>query len=323
MSRSETGYTRGIFLLLTATTLWGALGVVARIAFSEGTKPLEVAFRRAVIGWVFFFVHAGVRRNLRVQHQDLPLTILFALVSVSGFYGSYQFAVRFGGAARSSVLLYTAPALMAVFVLREPATLRTISGVLFSIAGVALISFAGNAVMRDPVSGTRGTIFGLISGFTYALYFILGRRLLERYRSTTLFAWILLIGAAGLLPFVSPSIPSLRGGLALLFIGFASTYLAYMAYAAGLRYLRSTQAAVIATMEPVVAAVLAYVFWGEILGPWGNIGAVLVLGSVLLQIPVRNSRAMRWSAGRTVAKNRSNETQRSSKSRYYRIGEKR
>lgn len=128
-----------------------------------------------------------------------------------------------------------------------------------------------------------GIVFGLIAGVTYAQYYIVGRRFLERYSSITLFSWILFVGAAGLLPFVSLRIPSLRAGLALLFIGFAATYCAYITYSLGLMRLRSSQAAVIATMEPVVAALLAYVFWQEYLGLGGYIGAALVITGVVIQ----------------------------------------
>jgi DME family drug/metabolite transporter len=295
---------QGVLLILLAAALWGAVGVVAKAAFEEGVAPLEVALWRALIGWALFALHAALRGEVTVALRDVPLVVLFGLISVSGFYGSFQLAIRFGGAARAAVLLYTAPAwvaIMAAIFLKEAVRGRTIFSIVISFAGVALISlFGGPAEAAGGVAaagrGAAGTItkstsppswagvvFGLIAGFTYALYYILGRRLLRRYQATTLFAWILLIGALGLLPFVSFSLPSLRASLALLFIGFASTYCAYAAYSIGLMRLRSSQAAVIATMEPVVAAVLAFFFWQEYLGLWGYLGAILVITGVLLQ----------------------------------------
>lgn len=64
---------------------------------------------------------------------------------------------------------------------------------------------------------------------------------------------------------------------AVLFLTVCSTYLAYLAYSAGLRRLEATRAAVVATMEPVVAAVVSYLVWGERLGPLGVLGAALIL----------------------------------------------
>jgi len=284
--------TAGVLAILFAGSLWGALGPVSKIAFAEGVAPLAVAFWRALFGWLFFVVHAGFRRSLAIDRRDIPGVIVFALVSVSGFYGSYQVAVHFGGAARASVLLYTAPAwvaIMAVLVLGEPIRMRTIVSIVVAIAGVALISLSGEGTGRlEGANPVVGIVFGLIAGFTYALYYIVGRRLLERYSSLTLFSWILIIGAAGLLPFVSARIPSIRAALALLFVGFAATYCAYVVYSLGLVRLRSSQAAVIATIEPVVAAVLAYFFWDEYLGLGGYVGASLVITGVVIQsLPAR------------------------------------
>lgn len=277
----------GVLYILIAATLWGALGPVSKIAFAEGVAPLAVAFWRAFFGWVFFFVHAALRGSLAVERRDVAGVIIFALVSVSGFYGSYQLAVHYGGAARAAVLLYTAPAwvaIMAVLFLRETVRVRTVVSVVIAIVGVAMISLSGAGQGRLAGSAPWiGIVFGLVAGFTYALYYIVGRQFLDRYSSITLFSWILIVGAAALLPFVSLRIPSLRAGLALLFIGFAATYCAYIAYSLGLVRLRSSQAAVIATLEPVVAALLAYLFWQEYLGVGGYIGAVLVITGVVIQ----------------------------------------
>lgn len=288
----------GVLLILLAAALWGAVGPVAKIAFAEGVAPLEVAAWRAIIGWLFFVIHAGVRRAVAIEFRDVPVMIFFALISVTGFFGTYQLAIEIAGAARAAVLLYTAPAwvtVMAALFLKEPLRGVTVLSVLASVVGVALVSISGDgsagstiAAAVDPAPAA-GIFFGLVAGFTYALYYILGRRILARYPAVTVFAWILLIGGVGLLPFVSLALPSLRAAGALLFIGFASTYCAYAAYAGGLLRLRSSQASVIATMEPVVAALLALLFWQENLGLLGYVGAVLVVGSVLVASVIRDS----------------------------------
>jgi DME family drug/metabolite transporter len=65
-------------------------------------------------------------------------------------------------------------------------------------------------------------------------------------------------------------------------LGLGSTYLAYSIYYAGLKYLEATRAAVAATLEPVAAAVLAYIWWDEYFNLLGYAGSGLILGAVLL-----------------------------------------
>ena len=65
------------------------------------------------------------------------------------------------------------------------------------------------------------------------------------------------------------------------FIALVPTYLAYFVYGLGLRRVEATRAATVATLEPVVAAALAYALWGEALGATGYVGGLLVLIGVL------------------------------------------
>jgi uncharacterized membrane protein len=185
---TERRHASGVLLVLAAAILWGSLGPVSRVALAEGMEPLAVAFWRATFGWVFFAAHAGAQRSLVIARHDIALVVLFGLVSVSGFYGSYQLAVLFGGAARAAVLLYTAPvwvAGLAIAFLGERLRRRTAAGILVSLSGVALISVSSGGETGVPAGmtgtgGGLGILFGLIAGFTYALYYILGRRLLGR-----------------------------------------------------------------------------------------------------------------------------------------------
>jgi len=105
---------RGYLLILAAVALWGTIGPVARGAFAEGVTPMEVAFWRAVLAWVFFGVHALAKREVGVTLRDWPALLIFAGVGVTLFFSSYQYAVQQGGAALAAVLLYTAPAWVAI-----------------------------------------------------------------------------------------------------------------------------------------------------------------------------------------------------------------
>lgn len=285
MEYQKAEHIKGVIYILVAAILWGCIGPVAKIAFSQGLTPLEVAFWRAITGWAFFACHAVLIQKIGIKIRDFPLILVFALICVTGFYGSYQLAVNLGGAAKASVLLYTAPAwvaVMALVFLGEKITRQALIGIIAGMAGVILISISsGNTV--DHNFSWAGIFFGLMAGFTYALYFIFGKKLFTRYQAVTVFSWILILGALSLIPFIEFTAPTRTSWFALIFLGFLSTYLAYFFYAQGLVRLRASQAAVIATMEPVVAAFLAYLFWQENLGIWGYAGALLIICGVIIQ----------------------------------------
>lgn len=271
----------GYLYILIAACLWGLIGPVSRLAFAHGLTPLEVAFWRATLAGGLFGLHALLLGRIRVDRRDLPIMVGFGLIGVALFYVSFQFAVQASGGALAAVLLYTAPAWVAVLswiFLKEPMGPRKIIALVLTLVGVAGVSLQGGEVQIRPA----GIMWGLISGFTYALYYLFGKIYLPRYETPTLFAYAMPIGALSLLPLLRFHAAAPLAWGAVVFLSLCSTYLAYLVYYAGLRRLEATRAAVVATLEPVVAALVSYLAWGERFGPLGYMGAALVLIGVWL-----------------------------------------
>lgn len=278
---------QGYFFILLAAGLWGSVGPVAKLAFSQGLAPLQVAFFRAMFGWLFFLGHALISKSGIVKYKDLPFILVFSLLCVTIFYGAYQLAIAQAGAAVASVLLYTAPAwvtILARIFLKEHITLSKMVALGLTISGVVLISFSSNLSLSQANISPKGLFFGLLSGLTYALYYIFGKKALQHYNTLTIFSYILPLGSLPLLFFIPWTWPSNAALLTLIFLGFSTTYLAYLAYYRGLKYLEASKAAVVATLEPVIAAVLAFFYWDEVLNLTGYLGSALILLAVLLTI---------------------------------------
>lgn len=274
----------GYLYIVLAAACWALIGPVSRLAFVEGVAPLEVAFWRAALGGVLFGAHVVVRRPPRVARADLPAMALFGLLGVALFYGAYLLAVEEGGAALAAVLLYTAPAwvaLMSALWLAEPMTARKLTAVGLTVAGVAGIALGGGGAMRVTVGAVA---WGLVAGWCYALYYPFGKRYFARYAPAAVYALALPVGALALLPFVAFVTKTAVAWAALGWLSVCSTYLAYLFYALGLQRLEATRASIVATLEPVIAAGFAYLWWDERFGLWGYLGAVLILTGVLLSV---------------------------------------
>ncbi len=290
----------GYFFILIAATCWGFLGILGRIAMSEGLAPLDVAFWRALLGGLFMLMHAAYIRDLRIHsRKDGLVFCLFGIFSIASFFAAYQYAVRDGGAPLASVLLYTAPAWVAVFSriffgLRfTPITLLAIA---LALIGVMLISISGVDTVSDAASSElvggnlaqsglpfMGIVFGLLSGFLYATHYIVTKKYTSHYSPFTLYGYSSLVAALCILPFANLSFSlGMSAWLAILGIAFMSTYIAYWAYCEGIKRLNPTKAAVLATIEPVVATIAAWFIWGESFSGFGWLGAVLIVVTVII-----------------------------------------
>lgn len=285
----------GYLYIIAAALLWATIGPAARFTLRSGIDPLEISFWRAVVAGALFVAHAALRRQRPVARGDLPIVLAFALLGVTVFYWSYFRAVEQGGAALAAILLYTAPAWVAVAAalwLGERITARKGAAIALTLAGIVLVAHGSGGAPGDVTTAVRpGAIgWGLLAGLAYAVYYLFGKRYFARYEASTLFAYALPAGALLLLP----AVPFAAGKtaadwLVLLFIAVVPTYAAYLLYALGLARVEATRAATVATLEPVAAAVLAYVVWGEALRAGGYVGAALVLGGVLLVATDRES----------------------------------
>jgi len=276
---------RGYLYILLAAVMWGSLGPVARYAFSQGVEPLEVAFWRCALSFVpFAFQALRSGRGLRIERGDRLAVGGFAVVCVAAFYGVYQLAIQSGGAALASVLMYTAPAWVAIMawaVLGERMSAAKLCAVAATLAGVAGVS---GVLGADSTVTFPALVFGLLSGVTYAAYYIFGKRLQPKYSTPQLFIYSLPLGALILLPFVDFHTKTLGAWAAIGTVAMLSTWGAYTAYFAGLRQVEATRASVVATIEPVVAAVTAYLWWGERFTAGGYLGSLLILGAVGLMV---------------------------------------
>ena len=275
----------GVLCIALAAALWGSLGVVSRVILDAGVEPLELSVWRASIAGLLFAAHAVARGRVRVDRRDLPALAAFSVVGVSLFYLSYLFAVQTGGAALAAILLYTAPAWVALasaLWLHEPMTVGKLSALGITLVGVAGVALGAPDAGHGLRVGPAALGWGLLSGLAYASYYLFGKRYFTRYGAPTLFMYVLPFGALLLLPAVHFSPKSAATWGWILFVGVVPTYVALQLYEAGLKRVEATRAVTVATLEPVIAAALAWFVFGEVLRPLGYFGAALVLTGVLL-----------------------------------------
>lgn len=280
LQRDISGYG---YALLTAA-LWSLIGPVARICFAEGIGPLEVAFWRAVVGGLCFALHAAWRGELAVPVRDGACFCVFGLVGISMFFAVFQMSVKEAGAALAVVLMYTAPAWVALFsrmFFHERLSARKMTALGVAMCGTLLVCLSGGSLAEG--NSFLGIVCGLAAGFFYATHYPFYAWWQKKYSTATLYAYMLFAGAIGLFPFVTFApvrSPAVWG--ALLSLGLVSTYGAYLCYGQGLRRISPVRAAVVSNFEPVLGTFLAWLFWGEMFSALGWVGSALVLAAVFL-----------------------------------------
>ena len=133
-----------------------------------------------------------------------------------------------------------------------------------------------------------GVLLGLGAGFFYALYSIFGRYALAHYSSMTVTVWTFLFAGPASLVLVPGSRtlgPALaRPDMWLTAAGLVvfSTVLPYIFYTKGLSRVEAGQASIMASLEPVVAALAGILAFGEPVNAATVAGIICVLAGVVI-----------------------------------------
>jgi DME family drug/metabolite transporter len=285
---------RGYLLVLLAASLWATLGVIYKhLAESHGLPPLAVAGLRAGLGGLILLAGLlALRRSwLRLSRQALRVVLLYGVFGIALFYATYINAILSVGVGVAAVLLYTAPAWVAIIAWRflgERLTRLHLLALLLTLAGSALVAqvFQPGLLRLNAL----GIVWGLLSGLTYGLWSVFNKVGVRHTNPWTLQCYGMLVGSAVLL-LLQPLAP-LTGALQsqatilwLLLLALGPTVGASVAYASGVRTVPVSVASLIATLEPVLAALLAYLVLGETLGLGQIAGGALILLAVWLLRP--------------------------------------
>jgi drug/metabolite transporter (DMT)-like permease len=161
-------------------------------------------------------------------------------------------------------------------------------------ATAALVSAGLVLLVPDfsPANRTvHGLLWGLLSGFTFALLAVLNRRRAAARPATDIAFWQNLWAAVALVPLAIASgsaLPHSGRDLALLLVlGVVCTAVAHTLFIAALRHATAHTASVIAALEPVYGTILAVVLLGEWPGARTIAGGALIIGAAMLATRTR------------------------------------
>ena len=282
-------YGLGILAVVLAAACWGTSGVFVKLIAAEvEVSALALAFWRDITTFLLLLTGLGLLRPawLGVRRPDLPWLIALG-GSLGIFHVFWNLGVFLNGAAVATVQQAAMPAIVAVvawLIWHEALTWSKVAAILLTFVGTVLAS--GLEVLGQAQLSLSGLLIGLGIPVTYAGWNLFGKKVRQTYNPFTTLIYAFAFGAMVLLPFqfttpqpwpVPPS--GLLWFAALIAV---STLLPFSVYTFALGRLPASVATIVAMSEIAFVAVYAYVLLGERLSPSQILGAVLVVGGVLL-----------------------------------------
>ena len=274
---------RAIALVLLSAALFGALGVLAQLAYGTGVSVLGLLLGRfAVAGIVLWLIVFALRRPLPSRRG---LLIAVALgVGYSSMALSFAASLKHIDAELADLLLFAYPVLVslgAVALRRERFSRRGAVAVAAATTGIALALTGGGTGAIDPV----GVGLALTASLIYALYVLASSSLLSTIDPFVLAASV--ATGAAITFFADAAVHGQlapRGGLTgfglIVAVALSSSVLGTSAFMAGVRQLGASRASIVSSAEPALTAAFAFATIGDRFGRVQLLGAGLVLASV-------------------------------------------
>jgi len=279
----------GTFLCLASGASFGAMAIFGKLAYDGGATPgtlLVVRFSlAAALFWLVVLATGAAREARAVPRADVALGLALGGCGYAIQAGCYFAALERIDASLLSLLLYTFPAIVALAAValgRERLDTRRFAALALALGGVALVMAGAGPGSVDPV----GAALALGAAFVYSAYILVSDRVAGRVSPYVLSAIVCtgaaasLVVATSLLGALRPGQVSLEGWAWLGCLTLVSTVAAIGLFFAGLRRAGPTAASILATIEPVVTVLLAFLVFGETLGALGLVGGLLVLSAV-------------------------------------------
>jgi drug/metabolite transporter, DME family len=304
----------GALSVVAASILWGTTGTAA--TFAPAVSPLAIGAVAMGVGGLLQALYAA--RHIAVQCGCLRARwrlVLPGALAVAVYPLAFYSSMRLSGVAVGTVVsIGSAPvaaALIERFADRKPLSRQWVLGALLGIGGAALLSLAGHPPATpgstapgptapgpgpDSWTSTAGILLGLLAGTTYALYSwaahrLTGHGVTPRAAMGTVFG----LGALLLMPVLAatggPLLESWRSVGVGAYMAAVPMFAGYLLFGWGLARVGASTATGISLLETVVAAVLAVLVVGERLPALAWLGAAVVLASLFILTPRRQTGA--------------------------------
>ena len=282
----------GTLMCIASAAGFGAMAVFGKLAYDEGVTVGTLLAARfalaAALFWALVIAGGATARSLRgLTRRDLLIALGLGAFGYALQAGCFFAALDRIDASLLSLLLYTYPSMVAVAAIllrRERADARRFTALALASGGLVLVLANAKAGTLDPA----GAALAMAAATVYTTYILTSQGIAGRM-SPTLLSALVCTGAALTLTAGSALVGDLHPGEVtaagwgwLLGLAVVSTVAAVSLFFAGLRRVGPTSAAILSTAEPVVTVILAFLVFGELLGPLQLLGGGLVIVAVLV-----------------------------------------
>jgi drug/metabolite transporter (DMT)-like permease len=273
--------------LFGANLFYGAGFTIAKHVMPKLIQPLGFIFIRVSIVTILFWLSflGGENYKTKIEKKDWPILILGGLFGVALNQMLFFMGLNLTFPIHASLIMMSTPLLITVvslIVLRERISFQKSLGLLLGISGASLLMSAGRELTLTG-SSALGDFFIFLNAASYAIYLVMIKPLMKRYRPIIVIRWVFLFGLLFVIPFGWQQFMAIRWQLfepldyaAVSFIVICVTFFTYLWNIYALRHLSPSTAGAYIYLQPIFAAIISVIVLSEAV-TWIKILATILI----------------------------------------------
>ncbi len=280
--------------LLGTNILYGAGYSVPKLIMPRLIEPLGFIFIRAgttaLLFWLTWFL--GSKYRATISKKDWGVLVLGGLFGIAINQMLFFMGLNLTLPIHASLVVMSTPlliTLVALFVLRERISRNKILGLLLGITGAVLLMSAGKELSATGTNTALGDLFVFLNAASYAVYLVIIKPVMRRYRPIVVIRWVFLFGFAFIIPFGWQQFTAIQWQLftlpdfgAIVFIVVFVTFFTYLWNIYGLSHLSVSTAGAYMYLQPFFAGTISVIFMGEEVTVTKIFAAILIFAGVYL-----------------------------------------
>jgi drug/metabolite transporter (DMT)-like permease len=254
--------------------------------------PSATAFWRLILALPPLWLWMSWEKESRGRHRPPASWSDYWPLGMAGlfFAGDLSFwhwSVKLTSVANATLLVNFAPVFVTLggwLIFSQRVQMIFILGMVLALSGMAMI--AGNS-FQIGLQFFLGDFLSFTAALFYAGYLLTVKYLRDRFSTSTIMAWSGLVSAVVLLPVTlisgeSFQVENLHGWMILIGLALISHVGGQSLIAYALAHLPASFSSVALMVQPVAAALLAWLLLSEAVGTWQALGGMLVLFGILV-----------------------------------------
>tara|TARA_B110000902_G_scaffold119639_1_gene140307 strand:- start:33942 stop:34868 length:927 start_codon:yes stop_codon:yes gene_type:complete len=180
--------------LFSVNALYGANHVIAKGVMPDYLTPSVFIFLRASGATLLFWIFKIIFVREKVQRKDLFLMALCGLFGVAMNQLFFFHGLSLTSPVNTGIIMTINPILVVIlsfFILKEAITLRRSVGILIGATGAVLLTLTAGTGIGDS---SLGDLFIFINAASYALYLVLVKPLMGKYKPLTVITYVFSFG---------------------------------------------------------------------------------------------------------------------------------